>query len=58
MGVTRIFESENADLSGLFVKKLPDEHISESHQKIFLDINEAGCGIKTVFRNRKMIFAI
>lgn len=55
MGVTRIFESENADLSGLFVKKSP-ELISEAHQKLFLDVNEAGCGTKTVFRNRKMIF--
>lgn len=55
MGVTSIFESEHADLSGLFTKK-SHEQITESHQKLFLDVNEAGCGTKIIFTNRKIRF--
>lgn len=53
MGVTSIFKSEHADLSGLFMKKSP-EKITESHQKLFLNVNEAGCGTKTIFTNSKI----
>lgn len=53
MGVTSIFEAEHADLSALFMKKSP-EKITESHQKLFLNVNEAGCGTKTIFTNRKI----
>ncbi|XP_017124343.1 serine protease inhibitor 42Dd [Drosophila elegans] len=42
LGINRIFEADQADLSGLFAKKTP-QRISEARHKLFLNVNETGC---------------
>jgi len=42
LGVTRVFEPGNADLSGLFAKK-SSGLITEAKQKLYLNVNEVGC---------------
>ncbi|XP_060656321.1 serine protease inhibitor 42Dd [Drosophila nasuta] len=42
LGIKRIFEPGNADLSGLFAKK-SQGLITEARQKLYLNVNEAGC---------------
>ncbi|EDW58701.1 serine protease inhibitor 42Dd [Drosophila virilis] len=44
LGIKRIFEKSAADLSGLFAKKSP-QLITEARQKLYLNVNEAGCEI-------------
>ncbi|KAH8407539.1 hypothetical protein KR222_005052, partial [Zaprionus bogoriensis] len=52
MGITSIFAAGTADLSDLFAKKSPDL-ITESRQKVFLDVGEAG--VCTLSKARKLI---
>ncbi|XP_017068720.1 serine protease inhibitor 42Dd [Drosophila eugracilis] len=42
LGINRIFEPDQADLSGLFAKKTP-QSISEARHKLFLNVTETGC---------------
>ncbi|KAH8291509.1 hypothetical protein KR054_012300 [Drosophila jambulina] len=42
LGISRVFESGQADLSGIFGKNSP-QRISEARHKLFLLVNEAGC---------------
>ncbi|KAH8299901.1 hypothetical protein KR044_007356 [Drosophila immigrans] len=46
MGIKRIFEPGSADLSGLLAKK-SSGLITEARQKLYLNVNEAGCEIDT-----------
>ncbi|XP_017039090.1 serine protease inhibitor 42Dd [Drosophila ficusphila] len=42
LGINRIFEPDQADLSGLFADKTP-QRISEARHKLFLNVTETGC---------------
>ncbi|XP_037714264.1 serine protease inhibitor 42Dd [Drosophila subpulchrella] len=42
LGINRVFEPGQADLSGLFAKKTP-HRISEARHKLFLNVTETGC---------------
>ncbi|KAH8372718.1 hypothetical protein KR009_003438 [Drosophila setifemur] len=42
LGIERVFEPEQADLSGLFAQK-KSRSISEAKHKLYIHVNEAGC---------------